>query len=95
MFKCSNNNKMGLKKIQFIGFRLILLGETSALFLFILGLPPSYFGYRVFITLKEPQKAFVIGFPPIKKTKEILFDVDEPEKFVTAILERVPSLKGD
>ncbi len=55
----------------------------------------SYFGYRVFITLKEPQKAFVIGFPPIKKTKEILFDVDEPEKFVTAILERVPSLKGD
>ena len=50
----------------------------------------AYFGYRVFITLKEPQIMFVMGFPPIKKTKEILFDVNEPEKFVTAILKRMP-----
>lgn len=24
----------------------------------------AYFGYRVFVTLKKPQKAFVFGFPP-------------------------------
>lgn len=53
----------------------------------------SYFGYRVYITLKEPQKMFVMGLPPIKKTKKILFDIDEPEEFVTAILDRMPSLK--
>jgi hypothetical protein len=53
----------------------------------------SYFGYRVYLKLKKPQKMFVMGIPPIKKTKEILFDIDEPEEFVTAILERMPSLK--
>ena len=53
----------------------------------------SYFGYRVYITLKKPQKMFVMGFPPIKKTREILFDIDEPKRFVKAILDRVPSLK--
>jgi hypothetical protein len=55
----------------------------------------SYFGYRVYITLKKPQKMFVMGFPPIKKTNEILFDVNEPGKFVTAILERIPSARAD
>jgi hypothetical protein len=50
----------------------------------------AYFGYRIFMTLKRPQHLFVMGFPPIKKTREILFDVDEPEKFVTAILDRMP-----
>lgn len=50
----------------------------------------AYFGYRIFMTLKKPQHMFFMGFPPIKKTREILFDVDEPEKFVTAILERMP-----
>lgn len=53
----------------------------------------SYFGYRVLITLKKPQSMFVLGFPPVKKTREILFDVDEPERFVTALLDRMPSLK--
>ncbi len=55
----------------------------------------SYFGYRVYITLKKPQKMFVMGFPPIKKTREILFDVNDPERFVTAILRRMPSAKSD
>ncbi|UCF08573.1 MAG: hypothetical protein JSW28_02475 [Thermoplasmata archaeon] len=55
----------------------------------------SYFGYRVFLTLKEPQHLFVMGFPPIKKTTKILFDVDEPEEFVTAILDRIPRDRGD
>jgi len=50
----------------------------------------AYFGYRVYITLKNPQHLFVMGFPPIKRTREILFDVDEPDKFVTAILKRMP-----
>ncbi len=49
----------------------------------------SYFGYRVMITLKKPQKAFVLGFPPIKKTEKILFDVDDPEGFLTALMERM------
>ncbi|UCG70627.1 MAG: hypothetical protein JSV09_06310 [Thermoplasmata archaeon] len=53
----------------------------------------SYFGHRIYITLKEPQNMFVMGFPPIKKTRNILFDVDEPEKFVTALLNKMPSLK--
>ena len=53
----------------------------------------SYFGYRVYITLKKPQKMFVMGFPPIKKTNEILFDVNEPKEFVSALLERMPSLR--
>jgi hypothetical protein len=52
----------------------------------------SYFGYRVLITLKEPQKAFVMGFPPIKKTEKILFDVDDPERFLTALLDRMTSI---
>ena len=51
----------------------------------------AYFGYRIFMTLKRPQYMFVMGFPPIKKTKEILFDVNEPDKFVTAILKRMPN----
>jgi hypothetical protein len=50
----------------------------------------AYFGYRIFMTLKQPQHMFVMGFPPIKKTREILFDVNEPDRFVTAILERMP-----
>ena len=54
----------------------------------------AYFGYRIFMTLKKPQYMFVMGFPPIKKTKEILFDVNEPEKFVTAILKRMPKQKA-
>jgi hypothetical protein len=53
----------------------------------------SYFGYRVLITLKKPQKAFVLGFPPIKKTDKILFDVDDPERFLTALMDRMPSSK--
>jgi hypothetical protein len=55
----------------------------------------SYFGYRVYITLKKPQNMFVMGFPPIKKTREILFDVNEPGKFVTAILERILYARAD
>jgi hypothetical protein len=51
----------------------------------------AYFGYRIFMTLKRPQHMFVMGFPPIKNTKEILFDVNEPQKFVTAILKRMPN----
>ena len=53
----------------------------------------SYFGHRIYITLKKPQNMFVMGFPPIKKTREILFDVDDPGRFVTAILDRMPFLK--
>jgi hypothetical protein len=55
----------------------------------------SYFGHRVYITLKKPQKMFVMGFPPIKKTREILFDVNDPGRFVTAILRRMPSATAD
>lgn len=54
----------------------------------------SYFGYRVLITLKKPQKAFVLGFPPIKKTEKILFDVDDPETFLTALLDRMAPSKN-
>jgi hypothetical protein len=54
----------------------------------------SYFGYRVLITLKKPQKAFVLGFPPIKKTKKILFDVDDPERFLTALMDRMAPSKN-
>jgi hypothetical protein len=46
----------------------------------------SYFGYRVLITLKK--------LPPIKKTEKILFDVDDPDRFLTALLDRMPSSKG-
>lgn len=53
----------------------------------------SYFGYRVLITLKRPQKAFVLGFPPIKTTDKILFDVDDPDVFLTALMDRMPSSK--
>ncbi|UCE73980.1 MAG: hypothetical protein JSV56_13325 [Methanomassiliicoccales archaeon] len=49
----------------------------------------SYFGHRVLITLKNPQNLFTMGLPPFKKTKKILFDVDEPERFVTALLRRM------
>lgn len=55
----------------------------------------SYFGYRVLITLKNPQKAFVMGFPPVKTTKKILFDVDEPERFLGALIQRIPSSKDN
>lgn len=55
----------------------------------------SYFGYRVLITLKNPQKAFVMGFPPIKTTNKILFDVDEPERFLSALIQRIPSSKDN
>jgi hypothetical protein len=53
----------------------------------------SYFGYRVLITLKKPQSLLFLGLPPTKKTDKILFDVNDPEKFVTAVLKRKPSLK--
>ncbi len=53
----------------------------------------SYFGYRIFITLKKPQSLFFLGLPPTKKTDKILFDVDDPKKFVSAILKIKPSLK--
>jgi hypothetical protein len=53
----------------------------------------SYFGYRVLLTLKKPQSLLFFGLPPNKKTDKILFDVDEPERFVSAILDRKPSLK--
>ncbi|UCE37432.1 MAG: hypothetical protein JSW00_18560 [Thermoplasmata archaeon] len=55
----------------------------------------GYFGYRVLITLKRPQKAFVLGFPPIKTTKKILFDVDEPEMFITALMDRLTPKKDN
>lgn len=53
----------------------------------------SYFGYRIFITLKKPQSLFFLGIPPTKRTNKILFDVDDPKKFVSAILKIKPSLK--
>jgi len=53
----------------------------------------SYFGYRILITLKKTQSLLFLGLPPTKKTNKILFDVDDPEKFVSAILKIKPSLK--
>jgi hypothetical protein len=55
----------------------------------------GYFGYRVLITLKNPQTLFFLGLPPTKKTDRILFDVDDPDRFVGAILKVKPSLKID
>ena len=49
----------------------------------------SYFGHRVLITLKKPQSMFMMGLPPFKRTDKILFDVDEPRRFVSAILDRM------
>lgn len=54
----------------------------------------SYFGKRVLIKLKKPQSLFFMGPRLTIKTDQILIDVDEPEKFITAILKRKPSLKG-
>ena len=55
----------------------------------------GYFGYRILITLKNPQTLFFLGLPPTKKTVKILFDVDDPEKFISATLKVKPSLKFD
>jgi hypothetical protein len=54
----------------------------------------SYFGKRILIKLKKPQSLFFMGPRITKKTDQIIFNVDEPEKFITAILKRKPSLKG-
>jgi hypothetical protein len=54
----------------------------------------SYFGKRVLIKLKKPQSLFFMGPRLTKKTDQIIFNVDEPERFVTAILKRKPSLKS-
>jgi hypothetical protein len=53
----------------------------------------SYFGNRVLIKLKKPQNLFFLGLRVTKKTDQILVDVDEPEKFVNALLKRKSSLK--
>jgi hypothetical protein len=53
----------------------------------------AYFGYRVFITLKNPQSLFFLGLHTTKKTDKILFDVDDPDKFISAILKVKPELK--
>lgn len=55
----------------------------------------SYFGHRVLIKLKRPQNLFFMGLRITKKTDQILFDIDDPQKFVSAILKRKPSLKTD
>jgi hypothetical protein len=55
----------------------------------------SYFGYRILITLKRPQSAFVMGFPPIKTTQKILFDVDDPDKFLTALIDKMPKTENN
>jgi hypothetical protein len=55
----------------------------------------SYFGNRLVIGLKEPQRILMVGLPPIKKSSEILIDVDLPNKFLREVKSRIAQAKMD
>ena len=53
----------------------------------------SYFGKRLLIRLKRPQKILMMGIPPVKNSRALLIDVDQPNLFLKEIKARAGAIK--